>query len=51
MLKTNQTRFASGIFQLNELNDIKPGTRGDKQKSEIESAGVCPPDDYAIVAE
>jgi hypothetical protein len=39
------------LCELKERNDIKPGTRSDKQKSKIESAGICVPGDYAGVAE
>jgi hypothetical protein len=39
------------ISEPDEHDDIKPGTRADKQKSKIESAGICAPGDYAGVAE
>jgi hypothetical protein len=46
--------LAAACFQLcepKEHNDIKLGTRGDKQKNNIESVGICAPGDYAGVAE
>jgi hypothetical protein len=51
IVKNQLTAACCQLCEPKECDDIKLETRGDKQKSKIESAGLCAPGDYAGVAE